>query len=132
MLSPMNVQDAKREEGFTLIELLVVVIIIGILAAIAIPVFLSQRERAWRGAMQSDLRNGAVAMETYFTDEGEYAQAGLNPDYGFSESADVTVTAPVATTETYCLYAIHEKFDETWTLRPGGLLAEGTCTAAAD
>lgn len=56
-------EDAKREEGFTLIELLVVVLIIGILAAIAIPTFLNQRQRAWQAAIVSDTRNAALEVE---------------------------------------------------------------------
>jgi type IV pilus assembly protein PilA len=65
-------QRAADESGFTLIELLVVVLIIGILAAIAIPSFLSQRDKAQDGTAKSDSRTAQTAMETYFTNEQTY------------------------------------------------------------
>ena len=61
------------EIGFTLIELLVVVIIIGILAGIAIPVFMNQKAKASEATLRADLSNGAKVIETYFADEGSWA-----------------------------------------------------------
>ncbi len=113
------------ERGFTLIELLVVVIIIGILAAIAIPTFLNQRKKGWESAVKSDLRNHAIVMETHLTDAGTYVGS---PDPAAS-SPDVTVTVPVKTVETYCIQGFHAKNSgEIWSLRPGGAgLVKAAC-----
>lgn len=71
---------AKKEEGFTLIELLVVVIIIGILAAIAIPVYIGVQNSAKESALQSDINNYKTAVVAYFTAEGVYP--GVDDDLG--------------------------------------------------
>jgi type IV pilus assembly protein PilA len=63
----------QGEEGFTLIELLVVILIIGILAAIAIPSFLNQKGKGEDTAAKSAARSAQTAMETYYTDNNTYA-----------------------------------------------------------
>jgi type IV pilus assembly protein PilA len=69
----------ESEGGFTLIELLVVILIIGVLAAIAIPSFLSQKNKAFAAQAQSLVRSMATAMETYGTDHGgEYTGATMS------------------------------------------------------
>jgi len=75
MLARIRKMVDEREEGFTLIELLVVIIIIGILAAIAIPVFLSQRQKGYDAQAKSDARNAATIEETYLTDYNYYQGA---------------------------------------------------------
>src|SRR5713226_1186191 len=64
---------SMNRKGFTLIELLIVVVIIGILAAIAIPKFANTKEKAYIASMKSDLRNLVTAEEAYFADSVKYS-----------------------------------------------------------
>ncbi len=64
---------SRKREGFTLIELLIVVVIIGILAAIAIPKFANTKDKAYITAMKSDLRNMVTAEEAFFSDSSKYS-----------------------------------------------------------
>ena len=70
-------ERAQSEKGFTLIELLVVILIIGILAAIALPAFLNQRGKAQDTEAKSAARTAQTALETYYTDEQTYVGADL-------------------------------------------------------
>ena len=85
----------SNKKGFTLIELLIVVVIIGILAAIAIPKFANTKDKAYVAAMKSDLRNIATYEEQYAADQGGAYFAGTAtsaaPLQGFSPSQNVTV-----------------------------------------
>ena len=86
-----------HRKGFTLIELLIVVVIIGILAAIAIPKFANTKDKAYVAAMKSDLRNLATYEEQYAADNGGDYFGGTadnsTPLNGFSTSQNVTITA---------------------------------------
>jgi len=83
-----------NRKGFTLIELLIVVVIIGILAAIAIPKFSNTKEKALVSGMKSDLRNYASAQESYYADYTMYANlTSLNAaPYNFKLSGANTGT----------------------------------------
>src|SRR5690554_6742649 len=100
MIKAINRSIAARhegdEKGFTLIELLVVILIIGVLAAIAIPAFLNSRTGAWESQVESDLKNAGLAAEQ-FAMENNGSYVGLDvgtalADNGFNASAPVTIT----------------------------------------
>ena len=141
MFQRFHAMREQREDGFTLIELLVVILIIAILAAIAIPVFLAQREKGWVSQAESALKNAATAMESYSTgNNGNYPAvtttesgtvAALSSE-GYRSTSGVTVTIVAASSTTgFCLQADHTNLTPMYRFdtRSGGAGApvEGTC-----
>ena len=96
----MNSMDAstKRTAGFSLVEVLAVVAVLGLLAAIAIPQFITYRKRGFESQVKEDLRNAAAAQESYFADQQAYISGALTSGTppGYNRSAPITITAAAA------------------------------------
>jgi type IV pilus assembly protein PilA len=97
---------AESNKGFTLIELLMVVAIISILAAIAIPQFVTYRARSVDAQVQSDLKNAALAMESYYAEYKVYptSVSGISST-GFRQTTGVGIVITVTSPSTFTLTA---------------------------
>jgi type IV pilus assembly protein PilA len=110
-----------NKKGFTLIELLIVVVIIGILAAIAIPKFSNTKEKAYIASMKSDLRNLITAQEAYFSDNNStYAASIAAMGTNYQASAGVTVVLGSVTNTGWAATATHPSTAKTCQITMGG------------
>ena len=111
----------SSRKGFTLIELLIVVVIIGILAAIAIPKFANTKEKAYIASMKSDLRNLITAQEAYFSDNNStYASSTTALSTTYKASSGVTVTVGTVTNTGWSATAGHTSTAKTCKISVGG------------
>jgi len=127
---PITTDPARTEkarEGFTLIELLIVVVIIGILAAIAIPKFQSTKGKANAAALKSDLRNLSTAEEAYFFENNAYT-TDIN-QLSYHTSPGVVLTVVTATASGWAAQATHPaSFPLTCALYAGNVSALAPAT----
>jgi type IV pilus assembly protein PilA len=111
----------RRNTGFTLVEVLIIIAIIGLLAVIAIPQFIGYRSRAIDAQLKSDLRNAAVAVESYFTKNSVYpASVTEIESYGFHPTDGVTLTLTIVAPNSYLITAA----------KPGGTQPSFTLTSS--
>jgi type IV pilus assembly protein PilA len=120
---------AQDEKGFTLIELLVVILIIGILAAIALPAFLNQRGKAQDAEAKSAVRTAQTAMETWYTDEQDYTATAadlkaIEPSLNSGQGS----TLAVVTTATGYTVEVESKTANKFQIEKDGNVVTRSCT----
>jgi type IV pilus assembly protein PilA len=124
----------NQEKGFTLIELLVVILIIGILAAIALPAFLGQRQKAQDTEAKTAVRTAATAMKTFYTDNQTYVGATpaelvkIEPSLAQGQGSSLAVTAAGANNYTI---DVDSKTGNSFIITETAGTAARTCTTAA-
>ncbi len=125
MLQKLNPGNQK---GFTLIELMIVIAIIGILAAIAIPNFVSYRQRSYNSAAQTDLKNAMTTQEAYFVDNSTYADSLAKlTDAGYVQTSGVTFSVGATSATGYTMSAYHGSGNVSWSVQgPGNPMASSS------
>ena len=135
MLRRIRERIQSEESGFTLIELLVVILIIGILAAIAIPAFLGQREKAQDSEAKTAVRTAASAAKSFFTDSQTYVGMTvaelrkIEPSLGQGQGNTLAVTGASATGYTL---AVDSKTGNKFSITEASGVATRTCTTGGN